>query len=826
MYRSNVLRDFLIKIRSNPLGTRGDAAPDTLRPASGGTEDATPGDVPTSHLAVLLVLIGVATSCAQTPPEPLIFSVPAPSPEPALPTDVDPFTPPAWGTSPPAGAPALAEWTRIATPGAVVALTGSQLVAQNNTAAGPATQFLVFGQNATGSFTGTATLMYTDFMKAAITLPSSLPANSEYLVWPVNGTGTGAPAVINATETWWLGPNAATRGDTVSVYGRNLTHNALARASHVYIQAPGATGMWAQVTAANPYKVDFTVPSALADGTYQVWVHNGRGGHYGWSGPLALTVNDGMTWTSHTYNVKNYGAKGDGKTDDQAAIEAAVEAAARDPWSTIYLPAGTYLVSSGFNPPAKVRWAGQGADRTSIKASAGFVKTAPKGPRDYCLLFTNSVVDNVAVQDLTLDGNGHLNSYAPEPVYMRFDRDIRFTNVTVNGKGFAMADFHGSTRLGFENCTFVGGGSGIFFGSATQIRMDGCLIEGSDDANTMLTSWGGDSISFTNTTGQDYSDKIVDGWAQGRFIYGSSQWGSNRNIYIGDCTTKALAPRPAFPGQNTGEQLSWESGTHYSGTAVAGTARTVTFPAGGAFFSDPGLQSGEYDAVIVNGTGLGQHRKIVACTGSTVTVAPAWNVAPDSSSTVLIAGVLSHVAVYHNSLQGKSTYAVQVTASAGIQPYGNSYDFIADSNTVSQVRNGIYLWAMAEDSLSPKSITCVYFNYIANNVTKNCLSGVVGVSQAWQGWPAGDPYPGISFFANTCVKNTASGMTDSGFAQRAETAPVGDQMDLNVFDHNSAEQAPVGFAPQSNAHVANTQVYGNAWNGATNPSPAVQKAAW
>ncbi len=212
---------------------------------------------------------------------------------------------------------------------------------------------------------------------------------------------------------------------------------------------------------------------------------------------------------------------------------------------------------------------------------------------------------------------------------------------------------------------------------------------------------------------------------------------------------------------------------------------------GSKFFADAGLPSGQYDAVIVNGTGLGQHRKIVSCSGTTVTVAPAWNVAPDGSSTVIFAGVVSHCAIYHNTLQGKSTYATQETASAGIQPFGNSYDFIADGNTISQVRNGIYVWGMTA-GLSPQSINCAYFNYIANNATHQCLNGTVIISRLWNNWAASDPYPGISVLGNICTSNTADSITDNGFVQSANPAPPGDQMDLNVFAHNSVVQGADG----------------------------------
>jgi polygalacturonase len=46
------------------------------------------------------------------------------------------------------------------------------------------------------------------------------------------------------------------------------------------------------------------------------------------------------------YNVKNYGAIGDGKNLDSKAINAAIEAASNVGGGTVYIPAGNYLSGS------------------------------------------------------------------------------------------------------------------------------------------------------------------------------------------------------------------------------------------------------------------------------------------------------------------------------------------------------------------------------------------------------------------------------------------------------------------------------------------------
>lgn len=85
-----------------------------------------------------------------------------------------------------------------------------------------------------------------------------------------------------------------------------------------------------------------------------------------------LTVSGTISQPSNIYNVRAYGATGDGITDDTAAIQAALSAATSG--GTVFLPQGTYKTTSTLVPLSNTVVAGAGAG-TIIKfvASAPFV---------------------------------------------------------------------------------------------------------------------------------------------------------------------------------------------------------------------------------------------------------------------------------------------------------------------------------------------------------------------------------------------------------------------------------------------------------------------
>lgn len=113
---------------------------------------------------------------------------------------------------------------------------------------------------------------------------------------------------------------------------------------------------------------------------------------------------------SQFLSVKDFGAVGDGIADDTAAIIAAIAAAG----STVYIPAGTYRVSTNLNVGGK-RLIGAGKYETTIlcfspTANNRFGGLATNQAAVYSLGTTGNVIRGSEVSDLTIDCDGLLNA--------------------------------------------------------------------------------------------------------------------------------------------------------------------------------------------------------------------------------------------------------------------------------------------------------------------------------------------------------------------------------------------------------------------------------
>jgi hypothetical protein len=117
------------------------------------------------------------------------------------------------------------------------------------------------------------------------------------------------------------------------------------------------------------------------------------------SGAVARAVQEALR--DIHYNVKGYGAVGDGTTDDTDAIQAAFDAASAG--QIVYFPLGTYLVSDSLTLTKSLRIMGARhfTAGSRIKCAAGF-------PADYVLSFEGTsaaIIRDADVYGISFDGS-------------------------------------------------------------------------------------------------------------------------------------------------------------------------------------------------------------------------------------------------------------------------------------------------------------------------------------------------------------------------------------------------------------------------------------
>lgn len=114
------------------------------------------------------------------------------------------------------------------------------------------------------------------------------------------------------------------------------------------------------------------------------------------------------------FNVKDYGAKGDGVTIDRDAIQAALDAAHAAGGGTVVIPKGVYIVTGRDNPAAgalqvrsHVTVQGDGMGESVIKLAdnwnqkvTGILRTPSSGAQEH----------DIVIRDITIDGNRHNNT--------------------------------------------------------------------------------------------------------------------------------------------------------------------------------------------------------------------------------------------------------------------------------------------------------------------------------------------------------------------------------------------------------------------------------
>jgi len=202
-----------------------------------------------------------------------------------------------------------------------------------------------------------------------------------------------------------------------------------------------------------------------------------------------------------TFNVRSYRAKGDGRTLDTAAIQAAVDACSRAGGGHVLFPAGRYL-SGTIDLRSKVAlWLEAGATLVGTSdlnayhhpTVPSFMPEAKWGNWHRALLIGENVEDVTIAGSGVIDGNkvfdatGEENMRGPHALLLVGCRRVTVRDVTFLDAANYAVYAAASDDLDFRSVQFVGGWDGIHWRGApdrwcNNVRIIGCRFFTGDDA--------------------------------------------------------------------------------------------------------------------------------------------------------------------------------------------------------------------------------------------------------------------------------------------------------------------------------------------------------
>lgn len=199
----------------------------------------------------------------------------------------------------------------------------------------------------------------------------------------------------------------------------------------IFVQGAGAAGATLRATIATYVSAGSITLSVLAQTTVAASASSASG--------IALWGNPAET--EATFNVADFGATGNGTSDDTDAIQAAIIAAVAAGGGVVLMPAGTFRTRKTITMGTKVRLVGAG-DATVIKPLDSSADAA-----NPAILLRN--IDYAQVTDLKIDGNatGLTQAVGHSGIYMAGTRYCAVRRVHVTDLGKSASAYAGAHIL-------------------------------------------------------------------------------------------------------------------------------------------------------------------------------------------------------------------------------------------------------------------------------------------------------------------------------------------------------------------------------------------
>jgi polygalacturonase len=251
---------------------------------------------------------------------------------------------------------------------------------------------------------------------------------------------------------------------------------------------------------------------------------------------------------ARTYNIRDFGAKGDGTTLDTAAVQAAIDICHREQGGTVLVPAGVFVIGTvemKSNVTLRIAAAGKllgSADGKQYHAVDAIPLSGDSTLNDgnVALIFAVNAENIVVEGPGTIDGQGAQfrsptrgvppssglgGSHRPYHLLFHRCKNLAIRNIFLNASAFHSVRIIQSAYMSLEGIRIYNrvnhNNDGFHFISAQHVRLSNCTVECQDDACALFGS-----CKFVTVTNCSFSTR----WSVFRFGGGEAE-----NITVTNC---------------------------------------------------------------------------------------------------------------------------------------------------------------------------------------------------------------------------------------------------------------------------------------------------
>ncbi|HYA23040.1 MAG TPA: glycosyl hydrolase family 28 protein [Terriglobales bacterium] len=242
------------------------------------------------------------------------------------------------------------------------------------------------------------------------------------------------------------------------------------------------------------------------------------------------------------FNILQFGAKGDGKSKDTAAIQAAIDAAGRA-GGTVVFPPGNYVSGTLRLRSSVALYLGPGATLTASPDKTDFDAyeklTYDTFSDEETSYFHHALIAGEGVENISITGEGTIDGNrnqrgGPKPIALKTCRLISIRGITLENAPNYNISLLGCDYVDIDGVTiFNGFADGIDPDCSQFVRIANCYVETFDDAIVLKTS---PSLGYLRPTENVTVTNCVLTTSSYPLKLGTESSGDFKNIAFSNCT--------------------------------------------------------------------------------------------------------------------------------------------------------------------------------------------------------------------------------------------------------------------------------------------------